>query len=107
MTAKGRISQSEVALGRGILIFKPIGWAVAPLVVTPYPGFAEEVRCGWLDNPTLANWFLVDRDEDWLISAQGGVQAEGLERIPNLTEGEFVTLRASYGYAYACMTVVA
>ncbi|MFQ3612809.1 MAG: DUF4087 domain-containing protein [Cyanobacteriota bacterium] len=87
-------------------MFKSVGWTMAALVVATYPAFAEEIRCGWLDNPTPANWFLVDRDEDWLISAQGGFQAEGLDRIPDLTEGEFVAIRASYGYACACMTVI-
>ncbi|MBL7685903.1 MAG: DUF4087 domain-containing protein, partial [Deltaproteobacteria bacterium] len=36
-----------------------------------------ETRCGWIDNPTPANWDLTDRDRTWTIGVQGGVQAEG------------------------------
>ena len=32
---------------------------------------AAETRCGWLDNPTPANWFLTDRDGAWALGLQG------------------------------------
>ena len=36
-----------------------------------------ETRCGWFSNPTPANASLYDRDDEWIISVQGGHQAEG------------------------------
>ncbi|MEZ8685958.1 DUF4087 domain-containing protein, partial [Vibrio alginolyticus] len=32
---------------------------------------AEETRCGWLENPSPANMWLIDRDGSWDISVQG------------------------------------
>jgi hypothetical protein len=61
-------------------------------------------RCGWIENPTPGNWSLVDRDGEWLIGAQGGYQAPGLDEVPDLTEGEWkVTNGSSYGYGCACL----
>src|SRR5678816_1524495 len=36
-----------------------------------------EMRCGWFSNPTPANASLFDREGEWIISVQGGYQAEG------------------------------
>lgn len=68
---------------------------------------AVERRCGWLHNPTPANWWLVDRDGAWIISVQGGYRAPGMENIPDLARGEYVTTNVHYGYACACMDVTA
>ena len=40
---------------------------------------APERRCGWLQNPTPANWWLVDRDGEWILGVQGGYQAPGMD----------------------------
>lgn len=69
--------------------------------------YANERRCGWLQNPTPANWWLVDRDGSWTISTQGGRSARGMDRIPDLSQGEYVETNGSYGYACACMDVAA
>ncbi|MGQ0559018.1 MAG: DUF4087 domain-containing protein [Sphingosinicella sp.] len=66
---------------------------------------ATQRRCGWLDNPTPANWWLTDRDGEWLISAQGGYQAPGMERIPDMSRRGWVRTNGYYGYGCACMTV--
>lgn len=66
---------------------------------------ATERRCGWLRNPTPANWWLVDRDGSWTISTQGGRSARGMEKIPDLSRSQYVTTNGSYGYACACMDV--
>lgn len=68
---------------------------------------AIEKRCGWLDNPTPANWWLTDRDGEWGISFQDGYQANGMENIPDLSVGEYVETNGYYGYACACMDVTA
>lgn len=64
-------------------------------------------RCGWLVNPTPANWWLNDRDGEWILSVQGGYQADGLDNIPDMSEhGQWiVTNAADYGYGCACLTV--
>src|SRR5690349_18304425 len=44
----------------------------------PDPSSAKFLRrCGWVDNPTPSNWWLVDRDGEWEIGLQGGYQAKG------------------------------
>ncbi len=68
---------------------------------------ATERRCGWLDNPTPANWWLTDRDGEWTIAVQGGRQAPGLDALPDMTTRGWVRTNAgSYGYGCACLDVV-
>lgn len=69
------------------------------------PAFAIETRCGWLQNPTPANWFLKDSEGSWTISAQGGYQARGMENIPDLERAEYVKTNGNYGYTCACLQV--
>lgn len=74
------------------------------LMAEPSQG-AIETRCGWLDNPTPANWWLTDRDGEWGISFQGGYQASGMENIPDLSNGDYVATNGYYGYGCACLAV--
>lgn len=64
-----------------------------------------ESRCGWLHNPTPANWWLVDRDGEWSIASQGGYQAPGMERMPDMTVAGWVRTNGSYGYGCGCLRV--
>ncbi|MGL4666856.1 MAG: DUF4087 domain-containing protein, partial [Saezia sp.] len=41
------------------------------LSCTCLAAMAAEWRCGWLENPTPANQWLIDRDGAWTISLQG------------------------------------
>ena len=67
---------------------------------------AAETRCGWILNPTPANWSLQDGQAEWIISTQGGEEAEGMDKLPDFTEGEWViTNGSSYGFGCACMEV--
>ena len=75
--------------------------AAAMLVAAP----ATERRCGWLHNPTPANWWLVDRDGEWLIGAQGGYQAPGMDNMPDMSTAGWVRTNGYYGYGCACMDV--
>jgi len=68
---------------------------------------AIETRCGWLQNPSPANLWLTDRHGSWTITAQGGYQAAGTDNIPSMSNREYVTTNRSYGYACACLRVVA
>lgn len=64
-----------------------------------------ERRCGWLSNPTPANFWLTDRDGEWLLGAQGGYQAPGMDDMPDMTGCGWVRTNGNYGYGCACMTV--
>ncbi len=84
--------------------------AAACLAIGPATGIAAadktEKRCGYLANPTPANWWLTDRDGEWLIGAQGGYQAEGLDVLPeDFYEKGWVYTNGWYGYRCACLTV--
>lgn len=65
----------------------------------------SERRCGWLHNPTPANWWLVDRDGEWLLGAQGGYQAPGMDNMPDMTSAGWVETNGHYGHGCACMDV--
>ena len=60
-----------------------------------------ETRCGWFDNPTPANASLHDRNGEWIISVQGGHQAEG--DWPSFKPGQWVETNGHYGYGCACL----
>ena len=67
----------------------------------------KELRCGWIENPSPANWYLLDRDAQWTISTMGGRRAKGSDNIADLkVPGEWVvTNTGAYGHGCACMTV--
>jgi hypothetical protein len=71
------------------------------------PAAAGARHCGWLHNPTPANWWLVDRDGQWVLGTQGGHQAPGLHDMPDMSAGEWVEVNGHYGYGCACMTITA
>ena len=75
------------------------------LALAAAPVAKVERRCGWLDNPTPANWWLTDRDGEWLISAQGGYQAPGMDEMPDMSTAGEVLTNGNHGYSCACMTV--
>lgn len=76
------------------------------LINAPHEAYAKEVRCGWIVNPTPANWTLLDADCEWVLGTQGAFQAKGLEDIGDLTASDWVvTNGSSYGYGCACLTV--
>jgi len=62
-----------------------------------------ETRCGWFSNPTPANASLYDNRREWIISVQGGYEAEG--DWPDIPEKQWVVTNVHYGYGCACMKV--
>ncbi len=64
-----------------------------------------EKRCGWFENPTPSNAWLVDKDGEWTIATQGGRQAEG--DWPDFKPGQWVKTNVNYGYGCACMEIKA
>lgn len=68
----------------------------------------KEKRCGWLVNPTPANWFLMDAGGDLWFSAQGGpayIPDEDWDNLPQHSEREYVKTNNSYGYSCVCLIV--
>lgn len=79
---------------------------LALVAATASPALAlSETRCGWLVNPTPANWWLTDADGEWTLGIQGGYQAPGLFDVPWSGQREQVNINGSYGYECACMVV--
>jgi hypothetical protein len=62
-------------------------------------------RCGWLHNPTPGNWWLIDRDGEWVLATQGGDQAPGLDSMPDMTTAGWAEVNGHYGYGCACATI--
>jgi hypothetical protein len=56
-----------------------------PLLFGAHTAAAAERRCGWLENPTPANLWLLDREAEWLLSAQGGYEAQGIDNLRDMT----------------------
>jgi hypothetical protein len=64
-------------------------------------------RCGWLANPTPANWWLTDSKGQWILSTQGGDQAPGMDDMPDMSTAGWTETNGHYGYGCACMTITA
>ena len=61
-----------------------------------------ETRCGWFDNPTPGNYWLSDKDNEWIFGVQGSYQLEGFE-FPKFKKNQWVNyFGRSYGYGCAC-----
>ena len=92
----------KTGLALALVALMPLASApVTTAIAAPKPA----PRCGWIANPTPANWWLTDRAGEWLIGAQGGYQAPGLDNVPDLTERDWVvTNGSSYGYGCACIS---
>lgn len=64
-------------------------------------------RCGWLSNPTPANWWLTDSEGQWILASQGADQAPGMDEMPDMSTSGWVETNGRYGYGCACMTITA
>jgi hypothetical protein len=64
-------------------------------------------RCGWLVNPTPGNWWLTDRDGQWILGTQGADQAPGMDEMPDMSTAGWVETNGHYGYGCACLTIEA
>jgi len=75
----------------------------AALTLIALPGAeAAERRCGWLHNPTPGNWWLVDRDGEWVLALQGSEPVPGMDDIPDMTTAGWVRTNGHYGHGCAC-----
>lgn len=66
---------------------------------------AEDKRCGWLVNLEFRSWWLSDQESKWLISEPDGYEAEGADKMPEISAGEYTKIGdiGNYGYACACV----
>jgi hypothetical protein len=64
-----------------------------------------ERRCGWLHNPTPGNWWLADRDGEWILATQGGEPAAGMDEMPDMSTAGWVETNGHYGHGCACLTI--
>jgi hypothetical protein len=75
------------------------------LLAAAVPAHAPPQRCGWLVNPTPANWSLIDRGGEWTIGEQGGWQAPGMDDMPDMTTRGWAETNGHYGHGCACLSV--
>jgi hypothetical protein len=68
---------------------------------------SAEKRCGWLDNPSPANLWLIDGDSDWILSRQGldFLTDDSNNNMPTIDDKEFVRTNVNYGFSCVCLTV--
>lgn len=80
------------------------GWMLAVAAPCPAaPSASGTLRCGWFDNPTPGNAWLIDRDGEWIVGVQGGHQAEG--DWPAFEPRDWAATNRSYGHGCACLRV--
>ncbi len=80
-----------------------LGLCLLPLLAAP-PQAAER-RCGWLHNPTPGNYWLTDREGQWIMASQGARETPGMDHVPDMTEREWVRTNGYYGYGCACVVM--
>jgi hypothetical protein len=86
-------------VGRALFVF-----ISAALLYTHAVASSRENRCGWLQNPTPANWWLDDKDGSWTLSVMGGRPVPGFDDLPDMTSGDWVVTNAGgHGYGCACI----
>jgi len=80
-------------------------WTV--FIVISSVSSASELRCGWLDNPTPGNNWLIDRHGKWEISTQGNILIDdnSMDNLPEINDDEFVRTNVNYGYSCVCLDV--
>jgi hypothetical protein len=74
-------------------------------LVPKAPGPAR--RCGWLHNPTPGNWWLVDREGQWVLGTQGREPLAGMDDMPDMSSAGWVETNGHYGHGCACATITA
>ncbi len=69
---------------------------------------AKEYRCGWLLNPTPANFYFIDKEGEWGISEQGirsPLSDQSWDNMPESNDNEFVRTNVHYGFSCVCLNV--
>ncbi|MBX9849155.1 MAG: DUF4087 domain-containing protein [Rhodocyclaceae bacterium] len=85
-------------------------WACIALLYLPLSVFADTQataslpmieRCGWFDNPSPRNAWLITTEGEWTIGIQGSHEATG--RWPTFPAKRWVKTNGSYGHGCACL----
>ena len=116
-TEEGNVDNFEYANDKDLMLYNPQGFGMGKPVL--YMGFSGasawaasnenaaagqiENRCGWLANPTPGNWWLTDKDATWVLAAQGGAEATGMDKLPDFNPKQYVKSNGNYGYGCACV----
>lgn len=95
------IARVAVALSGIAALLSPLAMADAS---APAGETGRTSICGWIQNPTPANWWITDRFGQWVMGTQGGEQVHGMDVIPDLTAKQWVATNGSYGYGCGCLT---
>ena len=77
------------------------------LLAVPLSVMSAEKRCGWLENPTPANLWLIDSESEWTLSIQGRgfINEDSIENMPTIDQNEFVRTNGYYGFSCVCLNV--
>ena len=77
------------------------------LLAVPLSVMSAEKRCGWLENPTPGNLWLIDSESEWTLSIQGRgfINEDSMENMPAIDQNEFVRTNGYYGFSCACLNV--
>lgn len=94
---------SRLSLPLALVLPVLLSWT--PVSAAPAAKPPGALRCGWIQNPTPGNHWLVDRDGEWVLAMQGGYEAEGMDLIPDLTVRHWARTNGYYGYGCACLRV--
>lgn len=81
----------------------PVLWLLAAASASA-AGAMPHTRCGWFDNPTPGNAWLIDRDGEWAIAIQGSYEAQG--DWPQFTDAQWVPVNGMHGHGCACIKAV-
>lgn len=73
------------------------------LMVVGAQASTAETRCGWIENPTPANYWMIDSEGLWVISTQGGEQATGDLAYPKDYANDYVATNGNHGYFCGCI----
>lgn len=74
------IARSGLALLGASALLLPL-----TIVEASAPGGTRVNICGWIQNPTPANWWIQDSLGQWVLGTQGGEQVRGMDAIPDLS----------------------
>ncbi|HYG47958.1 MAG TPA: DUF4087 domain-containing protein [Allosphingosinicella sp.] len=101
----GQQARAEAAVAPVAERVEPPPASPAPVRIAAAP--EGKRRCGWLSNPTPANWWLADAEGEWILGSQGAEQAPGMDEMPDMSAAGWVETNGHYGYGCACMTITA
>lgn len=111
LVGEGLVASYDYFEATDTLVFHPEGLGTGsalPMARCQERTSILERRCGWLTNLTPGNWWLVDGDRTWVLSAQGESSVAVntvMDMVPLFDPEQYVSTGTDYGYGCTCMTV--